>query len=56
MTPHPRLIAIDGGVAVLIDGAGVMRSFSTREGAGAYNVSRKGNTAVCMPMAQAITP
>lgn len=52
----PDGIAIDDGVAVMIDGTGVMRSFSTREGAGAYNVRRTGNTAVCMPMAQAITP
>ena len=36
----PGGVAIDDGVAVLIDGAGQMTAFSARSGAGAYRVTR----------------
>lgn len=36
----PPGVAIDDGVAVLIDGAGQMTAFSARPGAGAYQVTR----------------
>lgn len=52
----PDGVAIDDGVAVLVDGCGVMRAFSAREGAGAYKVRRSGDAAVWAPLAQAITP
>ena len=34
-------VAIDDGVALLIDGAGLMTAFSARSGAGAYRVTRQ---------------
>lgn len=52
----PDGIAIDDGVAVLIDGAGATCAFSSREGAGACSVRRHGNTVVCAPIAPAFRP
>ena len=52
----PDGVAIDDGVAVLVDGQGVMRAFSAREGAGACKVRRSGDAAVWAPLPQAITP
>ncbi|MBC7706631.1 MAG: peptidase E [Rhodoferax sp.] len=52
----PDGVAIDDGVAVLVDGQGVMRAFSAREGGRAYKVRRSGDAAVWAPLPQAITP
>ena len=49
-------IAIDDGVAVVIDGHNSMLAFSARAGAGAYAIRRSGDTAVCTPLTQAIKP
>ncbi|MCX7235189.1 MAG: Type 1 glutamine amidotransferase-like domain-containing protein [Burkholderiales bacterium] len=52
----PDDVAIDDGVAVLVDGQVMMRTFSAREGAGAYKLRRSGQAAVWAPPPQAITP
>jgi len=50
----PDGIAIDDGVAVLVSGAGTLRTFSARAGAGAYQIRRNGDAAVCAPVAQSV--
>lgn len=40
----PQGVAIDDGVAVMIDGAGQMTAFSARSGAGAYRVTREAHS------------
>lgn len=52
----PEGIAIDDGVAVLIDGVGGRLAHSSRAGAGARLVRRVGNTVVCEPVTPAIRP
>jgi len=51
----PDGIAIDDGVAVLVEGAGATRVFfSSRSGAGACTVRRVGDATVCEPMAPVV--
>ena len=50
----PDGVAIDDGVAVLIDGAGGRWAHASREGAGASFVRRVGNATVCEPIAPAV--
>ena len=52
----PDGVAIDDGVALMIDGAGTMTAFSARPGAGAYTVRRAGAKAICEPIAPVLTP
>ena len=43
-------VGIDDGAAVLIDGAGTMRVFAARPGAGAYRIERTGERATRLPV------
>ena len=52
----PEGIAIDDGVAVLVDGLGNRLAFSARDGAGACTVRRSGTAVVCEPIASALKP
>ena len=52
----PDGIAIDDGVAVLVDGASARLAHSSRDGAGACIVRRAGTASVCEPIALAIRP
>ena len=52
----PEGIAIDDGVAVLIDGVGNRLAHSSREGAGACLVRRVSDAVVCEPVPIAIRP
>jgi len=52
----PDGVAIDDGVALLIDGSGTMTAFSARRGAGAYRVLRSGAEAICEAIAPVLTP
>ena len=49
-------IAIDDGVAVLIDGGGARRAFSARDGVGARTVRRLAKSVVCEAIAPALRP
>jgi hypothetical protein len=49
-------IAIDDGVAVLIDGGGARRAFSARDGVGARTVRRLAKSVVCETIAPALRP
>ncbi len=52
----PDGIAIDDGVAVLVDGAGARLAHSSREGAGAFLLRRVGGAAICEPIPLAVRP
>jgi peptidase E len=52
----PDGVAIDDGVAVLVDVAGARLAHASRAGAGACFVRRVGNAVVCEPIAPAIRP
>lgn len=49
-------IAIDDGVAVLIDGGGARLAFSARDGVGARTVRRLATSVVCETIAPALSP
>lgn len=52
----PDGVAIDDGVAVLIDGSGARLAHSSRDGAGACIVRRVGNRAACEQVSLAVKP
>jgi dipeptidase E len=51
----PDGIAIDDGVAVLIDASGAMHAFAARAGVGAYHVLKRGSATHSAPVTAALT-